>query len=85
LPAVVNKKYFELSRISPILQERQKQVISSAYVLSEDYKNTLETQSDIAILSHELNALGHCLQELLGIVSPDEVLDHIFANFCIGK
>ena len=81
----INKKHVELSQLSPILQERQKQVISNAYQLVLAYANTLQTQSDIAILSHELNALGHCLQELLGIVSPDEVLDHIFANFCIGK
>jgi tRNA modification GTPase len=85
LSANINKKYIELSRISPILQERQKHVISNTYRMSVGYNSTLETQSDIAILSHELNALGHCLQELLGIVSPDEVLDHIFANFCIGK
>ena len=60
-------------------------VISNTYNKAAHYQNILATESDIAILSHELNALGHCLQELLGIVSPDEVLDHIFANFCIGK
>jgi tRNA modification GTPase len=55
------------------------------WTIAQAYQNTLQNQSDMAILSHELNTLGHCLQELLGIVSPDEVLDHIFANFCIGK
>lgn len=83
LPVV--EKYLDLSAKSPILQERQKQVISACYSSSVSYNNVLQNQSDIGIISHELNTLGHCLQELLGIVSPDEVLDHIFANFCIGK
>lgn len=81
----INKKYLAATSKSPILQERHKSVISRCYGIAQQYQNTLQTQSDIAILSHELNTLGHCLQELLGIVSPDEVLDHIFANFCIGK
>jgi tRNA modification GTPase len=82
---LVNKKYVEATAHSPILQERHKAVISTCWTSAQTYQNTLQNQSDMAILSHELNTLGHCLQELLGIVSPDEVLDHIFANFCIGK
>ena len=81
----INKKYIEATAHSPILQERHKSVISTCWTVAQAYQNTLQNQSDMAILSHELNTLGHCLQELLGIVSPDEVLDHIFANFCIGK
>jgi tRNA modification GTPase len=81
----INKKYMVLSGQSPLLLERHKHVISNVYSAAQRYHLVLQNESDIAILSHELNALGHCLQELLGIVSPDEVLDHIFANFCIGK
>jgi tRNA modification GTPase len=81
----INRKYVEATAHSPILQERHKSVISVCWAMAQTYENTLQNQSDMAILSHELNTLGHCLQELLGIVSPDEVLDHIFANFCIGK
>jgi len=81
----VNKKYVVATAQSPILQERHKSLISRCWGIAQAYQHTLPNQSDMAILSHELNTLGHCLQELLGIVSPDEVLDHIFANFCIGK
>lgn len=81
----LNSKYLSLTEHSPILQDRHKQVISAIYDASILYENTRANESDIAILSHELNTLGHCLEELLGIVSPDEVLDHIFSNFCIGK
>lgn len=85
LGAFINKKYVQLSGQSPLLLDRHKSVISTAYNIASTYNDHLLSTSDIAILSHELNTLGHCLQELLGIVSPDEVLDHIFANFCIGK
>lgn len=85
LLAGINKKYLETTDREPILQERQKSVIFATYHASRSYGGTLAIESDIAILSHELNTLAHCLEDLLGIVSPDEVLDHIFANFCIGK
>ena len=39
----------------------------------------------IGILSSLSNRLGSSLDQLVGIVSPQEVLDHIFTNFCIGK
>jgi len=81
----VNKKYLTLNTGDPILQDRQRQVLSKTYNLSCSYRGILANESDIGILSHELNALAHCLEDLLGLVSPDEVLDHIFANFCIGK
>jgi tRNA modification GTPase len=44
-----------------------------------------KNEPDIAILSSELNTLVHCISELVGIVSPDQVLSSIFSNFCIGK
>jgi tRNA modification GTPase len=39
----------------------------------------------VAILSSEVNIFSHYLSELIGVVSPDDVLNSIFANFCIGK
>lgn len=85
LLAKVNKKYLHLNQAEPLLQERQRLAISNTYAAARSYGGTLVNESDIGILSHELNTLAHCLEELLGLVSPDEVLDHIFANFCIGK
>jgi len=81
----INKKYLDASSANPILLERHKSLILSISSLAKGYNSQLKAAQDVGIISHELNDLAHCLQELLGVVSPDEVLDHIFANFCIGK
>jgi tRNA modification GTPase len=81
----VNKKYLSIISNEPLLISRHRHVISRCYEACLAYANIVQNESDIGVLSHELNALGHCLHELLGIVSADEILDHVFANFCIGK
>lgn len=81
----INKKY--LSEISgkPILLDRHKHLILQAHQVLSSYQALTQHESDVAILSQELNAMGHCISELIGIVSPDQILNSIFSNFCIGK
>ncbi len=81
----INKKYLELTKDKPILLERHKSLISEIKKNLDSYVNTATYEEDVAILSYELNTLGHCLSELLGIISPDQILNSIFSNFCIGK
>lgn len=83
--AAVNKKYLKEIGAKPILLSRHKHLISLAFYAIQDYHQLLSSEADVGILSHELNSLGHCLSELLGIISPDQVLNSIFSNFCIGK
>ncbi len=85
LYALVNKKYLDLVKDKPILLDRHKYLILKADVVLSDYKRLCSMEGDVAILSMELNTLGHCISELIGIVSPDQVLNSIFSNFCIGK
>lgn len=40
---------------------------------------------DAAIVGSHINNIGLSIDELVGVISPQDVLDHIFANFCIGK
>lgn len=81
----INAKYASEISKSPLLLERHKSLILQLFSLSQAYQVALSESFDAGIISHELNGLAHCLEDLLGVVSPDEVLDHIFANFCIGK
>jgi tRNA modification GTPase len=79
-------KKFDISTANnPILLERHRDVINKIYSKSVEFDNNINGLTDVAILSSEVNILGHSLTELIGIVSPDDVLNSIFANFCIGK
>jgi tRNA modification GTPase len=82
---VINKKYLLAISDSPILLDRHKQLISQTHEVLKQYQSLSLLENDVAILSQELNTLGHCISELIGIVSPDQILNSIFSNFCIGK
>lgn len=81
----INNKYCSVTHQQPLLLDRHKYLISRSHRLIRDYSSLALSETDVAILSGELNAMGHCISELIGIVSPDQVLNSIFSNFCIGK
>lgn len=83
--SAVNKKYLETISDKPILLDRHKHLILQTSQVLLTYQALAASETDVAILSQELNALGHCISELIGIVSPDQILNSIFSNFCIGK
>ena len=82
---LIAKKYAEATANNPILLERHRQVINKLYLKSTELGSNINGLTDVAILSSEVNILGNHLAELIGIVSPDDVLNSIFSNFCIGK
>lgn len=81
----VNKKYLNLIQAQPLLLDRHKHLILQAQQILSRYESLAKFEKDVAILSSELNLMGHCISEVIGIVSPDQVLNSIFTNFCIGK
>jgi tRNA modification GTPase len=85
LHMLINKKYLDETLSKPILLDRHKHLILQTDKILKQYQSLTAYESDVAILSQELNALGHCVSELIGIVSPDQILNSIFSNFCIGK
>jgi tRNA modification GTPase len=85
LKQAINKKYLETVSKHPLLLDRHKSLILEASSRLNHYVKLAGYEQDVAILSSELNTLGHCISELIGIISPDQILNSIFSNFCIGK
>lgn len=81
----INKKYLQATAHQPILLGRHKYLILQARQNLSRYVPLAQSEQDVAILSAELNAVGHCISEVIGIISPEQVLNSIFSNFCIGK
>ncbi len=82
---VISSRYKELMQSDPIVVERHSGVIKDAYLYARQFKDTYKKVDDVGILSSEVNVLGEKVSELIGIVSPDSVLNNVFINFCIGK
>jgi tRNA modification GTPase len=79
------QKYSDILSVQPIVLDRHKEVLFNLHDLFIEYSKLLKSESDISIISSELTSIGNCISELIGIVSPNDVLHNIFDNFCIGK
>ncbi len=40
---------------------------------------------EAAVAATHLRAAVGALDDLIGVVAPDDVLDRVFASFCVGK
>jgi tRNA modification GTPase len=45
----------------------------------------LKQQMGFEFVAFDLIAASTALEEIIGLVSPDDLLNRIFSNFCIGK
>ena len=82
---IISLKYKEATQDNPILIERHRDIISVVSDALQEYTELCKREQDIAVLSSELCSIEASFAELIGIITPDDVLNSIFDNFCIGK
>jgi len=80
----IHVKFQSLMDLNPIPFQRHVEAINDIYDKFDILNRDLSC-GDAAIIGSHINNMGLVVDELVGVISPQDVLDHIFANFCIGK
>ncbi len=68
-----------------VTNTRHVHALEKALVSMDAFIEGVEKQDSPEFLSVELRDALDALGEILGITTPEEILNHIFDNFCIGK
>jgi tRNA modification GTPase len=68
-----------------ITSKRQKEVIEKILLHLQDARHVLEKNEGFEFLAVDLRQALNDLGEITGETVTDDILDNIFANFCIGK
>ncbi len=74
-----------LSEDTMLTNLRQKTAASNALAAIKQVLESIETGMGEEFLSVDLSEALNALSDIIGETTPDDMLDQIFANFCIGK
>jgi tRNA modification GTPase len=86
LPALVYLGFVHTGVAVPALtRARQREGVRSARDHVADFIEALEGAVPAEMASTHLRPAETALEELLGVIPNDEVLDRVFRDFCIGK
>jgi tRNA modification GTPase len=86
LPEVVYGGLVRTGASVPALtRTRQSEAVRRARDHVVAFVKALEAGTPVAVASAQLRPAETALEELLGLISTDEILDRVFSEFCIGK
>lgn len=75
-----------LPDLEPILlRERHRVALERAMTAVNAAGELLGAGGDAALAAHEVQGAVRALDELVGVVDPDDVLGRVFSRFCVGK
>jgi tRNA modification GTPase len=73
------------SSVPALTRARQSEAVRSARDHVKAFIEALEDGTPVEVASALLRPAETALEELLGLISTDEILDRVFREFCIGK
>ena len=68
-----------------LTRERHRTALARASAALADALPHLASGGDAVLAAHHVREATSALDELLGAVDVEEVLDRVFAGFCVGK
>ena len=86
LPALIFRGLVNLRGEAPVLtRERHSRGISRALEEVRSFRIGLEEGLPAEVAATHLRPAETALEELLGVIPREEILDRLFREFCIGK
>ncbi|MGH7569429.1 MAG: tRNA uridine-5-carboxymethylaminomethyl(34) synthesis GTPase MnmE [Gemmatimonadales bacterium] len=86
LAEVAFGRLLALGDVEPVVtRARHRVALERAQAELEAFGAARERGVDAAAAATHLRAAVGALDDLIGVVTPDDVLDRVFASFCVGK
>ena len=86
LAEVAYGRLLALGDVEPVVtRARHRCALERALEEVDAFHTARESGLDAAVAATHLRAAVGALDDLIGVVTPDDVLDRVFASFCVGK
>jgi tRNA modification GTPase len=79
-------RLLRLGDVEPVVtRARHRAALERALAELDGFDAARSAGVDAAATATHLRAAVTALDDLIGVVTPDDVLDRVFASFCVGK
>jgi tRNA modification GTPase len=86
LPRLAYRGLIAAEADAPVLtRARQARAMAAARDEVRAFARALREGVGPEVAAAHLETAAGALEELLGVITPDEVLDRVFSDFCVGK
>ena len=86
LAEVAFGKLLTMGDVEPVVtRARHRDALQRALAELDDFQEARGAGVEAAAAATHLRAAVLALDDLIGVVTPDDVLDRVFASFCVGK
>ncbi|MDR1255073.1 MAG: tRNA uridine-5-carboxymethylaminomethyl(34) synthesis GTPase MnmE [Puniceicoccales bacterium] len=81
----LDQRYEDFSQAAFMVNERHAESLMEAQIAIKKAIHLFQTQGFEDCLAAELKAALHAMEQMVGRVDYEQILDRIFSRFCIGK